>query len=87
MEWHHLHGPRPTKITMLQLGRERSEPFTHQYVVLILSSHCIFRLDRRGDEDNPMDAVKSDAIESIDFIADINSLSDLDQTYCLAESH
>ncbi|KAF9517199.1 hypothetical protein BS47DRAFT_544338 [Hydnum rufescens UP504] len=88
MEWHHSLGSRPTKINTLQLRKEKSEPFTHQYVVLILSDDSILRLDRRGDENNPMDAMRSDGIESIDTIADVNSLSDLDQTsYCLAELH
>ncbi|KAF9519303.1 hypothetical protein BS47DRAFT_1274339, partial [Hydnum rufescens UP504] len=88
MEWHRSNGPRPTKIIMLQLRKERSEPFTHQYIVLILSDDCILRLDRRGDEDNPMDAMKSDGSESIDTVEDVNSLSELDKTsYTLAEVH
>ncbi|KAF9503520.1 hypothetical protein BS47DRAFT_1402317 [Hydnum rufescens UP504] len=88
MEWHHSLGSRPTKINTLQLRKEKSEPFTHQYVVLILSDDTILRLDRRGDEKNPMDAMKSDGIESIDTIADVNSLSGLEKTsHCLAELH
>ncbi|KAF9518233.1 hypothetical protein BS47DRAFT_1338505 [Hydnum rufescens UP504] len=88
MEWHHSLGSRPTKIDTLQLRKEKSEPFTHQYVVLILSDDSILRLDRRGDENNPMDAVKSDGIESVDTIADVDSLSDLDvASHCLAEFH
>ncbi|KAF9517127.1 hypothetical protein BS47DRAFT_1483552 [Hydnum rufescens UP504] len=75
-------------IDTLQLRKEKSEPFTHQYIVLILSDDCILRLDRRGEEANPTDAVTSDGIESIDSIADVDSLSDLDKTsHCLAEFH
>ncbi|KAF9509012.1 hypothetical protein BS47DRAFT_1332410 [Hydnum rufescens UP504] len=88
MEWHHSLGSRPTKINTLQLRKEKSEPFTHQYVVLILSDDTILRLDRRGNETNSISAVKNNGIESIDTIADVNSLSDLDKTsHCLAELH
>jgi hypothetical protein len=86
MKWHHFNGPRPTKIITPQLRRERAEPFTHQYIVLILSSDCILRLDLSADEDNPMHAVKGDDSESVDTIADVDSLCDLDKTsYTLAE--
>ncbi|KAF9520793.1 hypothetical protein BS47DRAFT_1481162 [Hydnum rufescens UP504] len=88
MEWHHSLGPRPTKINLFQLRRERSKALKHQYVVLILSDECILRLDRRGDEANPVDAVTSEGTESIDTIADVKLLSDLDKTSdFLAEFH
>ncbi|KAF9509018.1 hypothetical protein BS47DRAFT_1397284 [Hydnum rufescens UP504] len=46
------------------------------------------RLDRRADEDHPMDAVKRDGSESVDTIGDVDSLSDLDKTSdTLAEVH
>ncbi|KAF9505435.1 hypothetical protein BS47DRAFT_538063 [Hydnum rufescens UP504] len=87
MEWHNSSGPRPTKINMFQLRRERSA-FKHQYVVLFLSHDCILRLDRRGDEANPMDTLTPEGTDSIDTIADVTSLSDLDKTSeFLAELH
>ncbi|KAF9503226.1 hypothetical protein BS47DRAFT_1402607 [Hydnum rufescens UP504] len=88
MDWHQSLGPRPTKINTLQLRRQKTKGLKHQYVVLILSDDCILRLDRRGDEANLMDAVKSDGSESIDTIEDADSLPELDKTsYCLAELH
>ncbi|KAF9505422.1 hypothetical protein BS47DRAFT_537583 [Hydnum rufescens UP504] len=88
MEWHNTLGHRPTKINMFQLRRERSKPLNHQYVVLFLSEDCILRLDRRGDEAKPMDALTLEGIESIDTIANVKSLSELDKTSdTLAELH
>ncbi|KAF9520773.1 hypothetical protein BS47DRAFT_403795 [Hydnum rufescens UP504] len=88
MEWHNTLGHRPTKINMFQLRRERSKPLNHQYVVLFLSEDCILRLDRRGDEAKPMDALTPEGIESIDTIANVKSLSELDKTSdTLAELH
>ncbi|KAF9509007.1 hypothetical protein BS47DRAFT_1397276 [Hydnum rufescens UP504] len=85
MDWH---GPRPTKIKMIQLRRETSKPLEHEYRVLIVSDDCILRLDRRGQEPNPADPVTSGGIESRDTIANVDSLSDLDKTsYCLVELH
>ncbi|KAF9506879.1 hypothetical protein BS47DRAFT_1367043 [Hydnum rufescens UP504] len=85
MDWY---GPRPTKISTLQLRREKSEPWKHQYVVLILTDDSILRLDRRGDENKPVDTMTRAGTESKDTIANVNSLSDLDKTsYCLAELH
>ncbi|KAF9515203.1 hypothetical protein BS47DRAFT_1391740 [Hydnum rufescens UP504] len=52
MEWHHSRGFRPTKINTLQLRKEKSKPFSHQYIVLILSGNSILRLDRRCDKDS-----------------------------------
>ncbi|KAF9520776.1 hypothetical protein BS47DRAFT_1378611 [Hydnum rufescens UP504] len=87
MEWHHSLGRRPTKINVFQLRREGSA-FKHQYVVLILSDNCILRLDRRGDEANPVNTMKDEGTESVDTIADVESLSDLDKTSdCLAKLH
>ncbi|KAF9520779.1 hypothetical protein BS47DRAFT_1357183 [Hydnum rufescens UP504] len=88
MEWHHSLGPRPTKITILQLRRERSKALKHQYVVLILSDDCILRLDRRGDEAEPVDTMIDNGTKSIDTIADVKSLTHLDKTSdFLAELH
>ncbi|KAF9505426.1 hypothetical protein BS47DRAFT_537642 [Hydnum rufescens UP504] len=88
MEWHHSLGRRLTKINMFQLRRERSKALKHQYVVLFLSEDCILRLDRRGDETKPMETMKHEGTESIDTIADVKSLSDLDKTSdFLAEFH
>ncbi|KAF9506878.1 hypothetical protein BS47DRAFT_369198 [Hydnum rufescens UP504] len=85
MDWY---GPRPTKIHTLQLRREKSEPFNHQYIVVILADDSILRLDRRGDETKPVDAMTRDGTDSKDTIANVNSLSDLDKTSsCLAELH
>ncbi|KAF9505437.1 hypothetical protein BS47DRAFT_1489826 [Hydnum rufescens UP504] len=87
MNWHHSLGRRATKINMFQLRRERSA-FKHQYVVLILSDECILRLDRRGDETKPVDTLTLEGTESIDTIADVTSLPDLDKTSdCLAKLH
>jgi hypothetical protein len=68
MDWHHCLGPRPTKINTFQLRRERSNALKHQYVVLIVSDDSELRLDRRGDETNPVDAMTSEGGESIDTI-------------------
>ncbi|KAF9506942.1 hypothetical protein BS47DRAFT_1352285 [Hydnum rufescens UP504] len=88
MDWYHSLGPRPTKINTFQLRMEKSKPLKHQYVVLILSGDSILRLDRRGDETNPMNAVTSVGTESIDTIEDVDSLSNLDKSSsCLAELH
>ncbi|KAF9504746.1 hypothetical protein BS47DRAFT_1354810 [Hydnum rufescens UP504] len=88
LDWHHSLGPRPTKINTFQLRMEKSKPLKHQYVVLILSGDSILRLDRRGDEANPMDAVTSVGTESVDTIEDVDSLSNLDKSSsCLAELH
>ncbi|KAF9520780.1 hypothetical protein BS47DRAFT_404148 [Hydnum rufescens UP504] len=87
MEWHHSFGPRPTKIQMFQLRRERSKTLKHQYVVLILSDNCILRLDRRGEEDKPVDTMIA-GTKSIDTIGDVKSLAHLDKTSdFLAELH
>ncbi|KAF9520791.1 hypothetical protein BS47DRAFT_1378618 [Hydnum rufescens UP504] len=88
MDWHNSPDRRPTKIKMFQLRRERSRPLNHQYVVLFLSDDCILRLDRRGDEAKPMDALTSEGIESFDTIANVKSLAELDKTSdTLAEFH
>ncbi|KAF9506875.1 hypothetical protein BS47DRAFT_368728 [Hydnum rufescens UP504] len=85
VDWY---GPRPTKINTLQLRREKSEPWNHQYVVLIVTDDSILRLDRRPDENKPADTMAPTGTESKDSIANVNSLSDLDKTsYCLAELH
>ncbi|KAF9520789.1 hypothetical protein BS47DRAFT_1481160 [Hydnum rufescens UP504] len=91
MDWHNSFGRRPTKINMFQLRRERSKPLNHQYVVLFLSEDsedCILRLDRRGDEAKAMDTLTPEGTESIDTIANVKSLSELDKTSdTLAELH
>ena len=89
LDWYRtkVAGGRSTStINTLQLRREKAEPFTHQYIVLILDGGHMLRLDRRGDQERPMNAVRIEGIESVDTIATVNSLSELDRTsYCLAE--
>ncbi|CAE6419666.1 unnamed protein product [Rhizoctonia solani] len=65
-------------IGAMELRRERSAPFFHQYIVLKFLDNHFFRIDRRQhpDETTPLDCIYEQGVEACDTIEEVTSFED-----------
>ncbi|CAE6478576.1 unnamed protein product [Rhizoctonia solani] len=74
-KWYNDHKDNPY-IETLQLRKERSGPFYHEFVVFRLRAGTYWRIDRRQlpDEEMPLDSIYRGGVTARDTIEEVNSL-------------